>query len=38
MGHKDLLMRAGEELKRTETLEGEWLSRLLAGKLLEVNG
>ncbi len=38
MGQKDLLMRAGEELKRTETLEGERLRRLLARKLLEVNG
>ena len=34
---KDLLMRAADELKRAETLEGERLRRLLAGELSEVN-
>jgi cell division protease FtsH len=33
---KGLLMRAAEELKQAETLEGERLRRLLAGDVLEV--
>ena len=33
---KDLLMRAAQELKQAETLEGERLRRLLAGDLSEV--
>jgi len=32
------LMRAANELKRTETLEGDRLRRLLAGEVVEVTG
>jgi cell division protease FtsH len=35
---KAILMSAAEELKRTETLEGERLRRVLAGEAMETQG